>query len=418
MVGVAWPVGELDNYELLSHAARVESLAVIQRLRAQLDAREQVLLHAMHADPLPNIDGSPAVDKQWVREDVACAKRISPQTAALRLHNATDLVTRLPATLALLGEGGISLPHANRLVDAIRGLPEEIVAKVEARVLRRAPLQTVPQFAASVQRAVLALDPRGRDEQVEDAVAQRRVVFTAQDDGTTELWALVGADTAAAIRDAVDQSADRLKAGDAETGGSRTADQRRADALAELILGPGPGVRPRVNVTVALSTLLGLDEQAGELDGHGPIPAALARALAFDPTGRWRRLLTDEHGRLVQVGAATYRPPAAMARHVRARNVTCVFPGCRRRALRCELDHVIAWHQCQVTHPDNLQPLCARHHHLKHDTTWRVHRHGDGTTTWTAPSGHTYARPPDELPRDTTSRQPQPAMEEQDPPPF
>jgi len=129
MVGVAWPVSELDNYELLSHAARVESLAVIQRLQAQLDAREQVLLHAMHADPVPNIDGSPAVDKQWVREDVACAKRVSPQTAALRLHNATDLVTRLPATLALLAEGGISLQHANRLVDAIRGLPQEIVCQ-------------------------------------------------------------------------------------------------------------------------------------------------------------------------------------------------------------------------------------------------------------------------------------------------
>jgi uncharacterized protein DUF222 len=410
VAGVAWPVSELDNYELLGHAARVESLAVIQRLRAQLDAREQVLLHAMHADPVPNIDGSAAVDKQWVREDVACAKRVSPQTAGLRLHNATELVTRLPATLALLGEGGISLQHANRLVEAVRGLPEQVVGRVEA--------QTVPQFAASVQRAVMALDPRSRDEQVEDALGQRRVVFSPQDDGTTELWALLGADTAAAIRDAVDQSAERLKRRDAEIGCPRTADQRRADALAELVLGGGPGLRPRVNVTVALSTLLNLDEQAGELDGHGPIPAVLARALAFDPTGRWRRLLTDEHGRLVQVSARTYRPPAAMARHVRAQNVTCVFPGCRRRAVRCELDHVIAWHQCQVTHPDNLQPLCARHHHLKHETTWQVHRQPDNTTTWTAPSGHTYARPPDELPRDTTNRQPPQPAHDNDPPPF
>jgi hypothetical protein len=174
-----------------------------------------------------------------------------------------------------------------------------------------------------------------------------------------------------------------------------------------------------VNVTVALSTLLGLDEQPGELDGHGPIPAALARALAFDPTGTWRRLLTDKYGRLVQVGATTYRPPLAMARHVRVQNVTCVFPGCRRRAVRCEVDHLIAWHQCHVTHPDNLQPLCARHHHLKHETTWRVDRARDGTTMWTSPSGHTYGRPPDVLPRDTTRSNPAPSRAtDDDPPPF
>ena len=29
---------------------------------------------------------------------------------------------------------------------------------------------------------------------------------------------------------------------------------------------------PQIQVCVALSTLLGLDEQPGELDGHGPIP--------------------------------------------------------------------------------------------------------------------------------------------------
>src|SRR4051794_36536494 len=129
MAGVAWPVSELDGYALRSHVERVESLEVLQRLRAQIDAREQVVLHAMHADPLPNIDGTPGSEKQWVREDVACAKRISPQTAAARLHTATDLVTRLPATLALLGNGDISLPHALRLVEAIRGLPDAVVAK-------------------------------------------------------------------------------------------------------------------------------------------------------------------------------------------------------------------------------------------------------------------------------------------------
>jgi HNH endonuclease len=158
-----------------------------------------------------------------------------------------------------------------------------------------------------------------------------------------------------------------------------------------------------VNVTVALSTLLELDQQPGEFDGHGPIPAALARALAFDASGTWRRLLTDGRGRLVEVGEGTYRPPAAVARHVRIHNQTCCFPSCRRRATSCELDHIIAWADGGQTHPDNLQPLCPRHHHLKHETSWQVRREPDGNTRWQSPSGHTYARPPDELPIDTTT---------------
>ena len=69
-------------------------------------------------------------------------------------------------------------PHASRLVDAVGGLPQRVAAKVEARVLPRAPRQTVAQFADSVRRAVLALDERDQDQQVEDAEAERRVVFT------------------------------------------------------------------------------------------------------------------------------------------------------------------------------------------------------------------------------------------------
>jgi hypothetical protein len=46
-------------------------------------------------------------------------------------------------------------------------------------------------------------------------------------------------------------------------------------------------------------------------------------------------------------------------------------------------------------------------------------RDPDGTTTWTSPSGHTYARPPVQLPKDTTSDPlDDPAIEQGDDPPF
>lgn len=47
--------------------------------------------------------------------------------------------------------------------------------------------------------------------------------------------------------------------------------------------GVGPG-RPLVSVIVPITTLLGLDEQPGELVGYGPIPACVAREIAADGT--------------------------------------------------------------------------------------------------------------------------------------
>ncbi|HEX5493018.1 MAG TPA: DUF222 domain-containing protein, partial [Mycobacteriales bacterium] len=124
-------------------------------------------------------------------------------------------------------------------------------------------------------------------------------------------------------------------------------DARRADVFVNLLLGhrdagagePG-GVRPLVHVTVAASTLAGADNNPAVLDGYGPIGAAYARAIAADPTGTWKRLVTDPvDGSLVEHSRTTYRPPAALDDLVRARDRTCRFPGCQHSAQHADLDH-------------------------------------------------------------------------------
>ncbi len=251
--------------------------------------------------------------------------------------------------------------------------------------------------------------------QHEDAVAERRVCFTPQDDGTTDLWASLPSDAAAAMRGVITQIAAVARAGRPDP------DQRRADTLIDLVLAPldpeqgtgdcgaGGGLKPNVNVTVSLSTLLGLDQQSGDLHGVGPIPAALARALAFDPTGTWHRLVTDDFGRFLDATPDTYRPGAALDRHVRYRDRTCRFPGCRRDSGHAELDHLIAFTDGGPTTEANLHALRGRHHHLKHETTWQVRRSPGGSTHWTAPTGHHYRQPPpDPLPVDSTMNPPPP----------
>jgi hypothetical protein len=151
-----------------------------------------------------------------------------------------------------------------------------------------------------------------------------------------------------------------------------------------------------VHVVVAAGTLLHLDDQPGYLAGHGPIPASLARTIATDPDATWRRLLTDPaDGALLDVGRSTYRPPAALADHVRARDRTCRAPGCRQPAHRCDLDHVQRYPD-GPTAADNLAAECPHHHRMKHHTRWTVRTQPDrpGVLEWTDPTGHRHTTYP------------------------
>ncbi|WP_375490111.1 DUF222 domain-containing protein [uncultured Jatrophihabitans sp.] len=339
------------DYRRVDHARRLDLLAEVRRRRAELDVTETQLLAAIATDTRPYPGESRPSDKDWVREDVACVLHVSSATARHKLEVATELMTR-------------------------------------------AGSQTFTQFTQSVHRAVLAADPRCAEEKHDANRAQRRVVFTPVEHGMVEQWALLPADGATALQSRVQALADSWKGLD-----DRTADQRRADALCSLAVGDATTQTPStVNVTVALSTLLDLDEQPGELDGYGAVSASVVRRVAFERGATWRRLVVDHRGHIVDASAATYRPPAAMQRFVEARDRTCRYPGCRRKAVRCEIDHLRPWRAGGTTDPANLICLCSRHHHLKHEAGWTPRRDDDGAATWTNPTGQVFVRPPPEPP--------------------
>jgi hypothetical protein len=164
-----------------------------------------------------------------------------------------------------------------------------------------------------------------------------------------------------------------------------------------------------------------LDEQPGELDGTGPIPASAARRIAADQSGTWRRLVTDELGKLIDYGRTTYRPPKDLADYVIARDRTCRFPHCNRRAARCEVDHREAWECGGATCAFNLDVLCPRHHHGKHEAGWQPRRLPNGDLEWTSPSGHIYRKEAATYPIDQTAEPSRPTDASQtdpDPPTF
>jgi hypothetical protein len=176
-------------------------------------------------------------------------------------------------------------------------------------------------------------------------------------------------------------------------------DARRADALLELTIGrrspdeAGPGA-VLVHVTVPATTALRLDDQPGELDGHGPVPTSMARRLASADAATWRLVTTHAStGAAVDPGSTAYSPSAALADLVRTRDRTCRFPGCRQPSRRCDLDHVVPWPE-GPTSAGNLAALCRHHHRLKHQTGWRVRVGVDAALTWTSPTGRRYTTTP------------------------
>lgn len=115
------------------------------------------------------------------------------------------------------------------------------------------------------------------------------------------------------------------------------------------------------------------------------MPVDIAREIASD--ARWRLWLTDSHGTVVATGARTYRPGAALARLIRAREPHCRMPGCRSTAT--DIDHTTTYPTGPTT-PNNLGPLCRRHHNLKTHHEWDLINNPDGTYTWTTPAGIPY----------------------------
>ncbi len=154
------------------------------------------------------------------------------------------------------------------------------------------------------------------------------------------------------------------------------------------------GIRATVVLTVPALSLLGRSDEPAVLEGHGPIDLETARELAAGAPS-FIRVLTDPHtGAVLSVGRRRYQVPADLRTALEVRDGTCRFPGCSRRAARCDLDHSTAWAAGGSTSADNLAHLCRKHHRLKHMARWRLTQDPGGVLVWRTPSGREYRDEP------------------------
>lgn len=401
-------------------------------------------------------------EDQMVRDladEIGPALRLPAGSALERVREALVLGLHLPETLEALEAGRFSARHASVIADQWRELvedapagqeaPHALVQRLAAELTERAPYCTVAQLRAWARRRRAALLAETQEARHRAARAGRRVWVEHGDDGMAWLHALLDAPTALAVQDRLDAIVALLEPVEADAGAGpddvledsehrepvspvdrsarpghrtavRTEAQLRADVLADLLLaGEVPddpafprGVRGQVCVTVPVLNLLGcrpggpaagVPEDAPVLAGHGPISAETARELAAGASS-WQRVLTHPvTGTVLDHDRTMYAVPADLRRRLRLRDGTCRFPGCRRRAERCELDHTIAWQDGGRTAADNLAHLCRHHHLVKHRNgalgRWSVRQLGPapsgGVLEWTSPAGRTYRTVPD-----------------------
>lgn len=99
------------------------------------------------------------------------------------------------------------------------------------------------------------------------------------------------------------------------------------------------------------------------------------------PAGALRRLACDANlipavlggdGAILDFGRKTRLISAVLRAFLIARDGGCVFPQCDRPASWCEGHHRKPWQDGGCTDRDNLDLLCAVHHHLVHEGGWSI----------------------------------------------
>ena len=372
-------------------------------------------------------------------EELAPALRVSPGSARNRLAGLRRRSAQ-PRLRDAVASGLIIGWHAHLLATDLRHLPAKDQRTVIGLVLDRHRARrnkglrewTLSDLRVQAKRiaARLDLDLAARRQACHD---RRGIRLRLQGHGAATLTADLADDVASRIFNRLTAIAHGLDPESDGDDGPRSLEQRRADVFTDLLLGspttaiesdegglggvsvgdghPAPATvaGTEVAVVIDLATLLRLADNPAEIPGCGPVPAEIARQLAADT--RWRAWITTTTAAGTQVVAtspSTYRPTAALARLIRAREPQCRMPGCRSQIT--DLDHVTPFPAGQTT-PSNLGPLCRRHHRMKTHSRWRQQTHtnddpsapraagrqssGVHDWTWTTPAGITHTDHPD-----------------------
>jgi len=218
---------DAEDPAALTHAELGTQIVQLRRLLDGLEARWLRRLAAFDRRGAAAAAGAVST-AGWLR--AAC--RLSPGVATDRVQTARRLSV-MPATDQALAAGELSYPHARLVTTAVAELAEaaggDVAAAAEAPLLDTARLVDPARLRRQIAHARHALAPEAAAAAAEQSYTRRRLSVSETFDGTVVLDGVLDPEGGAVLLSALTPLAG--PAGPADT---RTAPQRRADALVEL----------------------------------------------------------------------------------------------------------------------------------------------------------------------------------------
>ncbi|HWJ65552.1 MAG TPA: HNH endonuclease signature motif containing protein, partial [Nocardioides sp.] len=366
-------------------------------------------------------EGAPLVSEFALMELIAVLER-SPDSGRSYVGRVIECAWRLPLLYAAVVAGKVAPWRAERVADLTRPLSVEAAAFVDRHLNAAIGGVGWKQLERLVAEAVMRFDPERAEAERQQAADQRRFGPDEVDEHGQVRWD--GVLDAADSLD-LDQAISREAEIRGRFGDDSPLDVRRSKAAGAIarrdlaldllihdeetgeVVAEAPGRKVVLNVHI---TDTSLDELID--DGLGGGAAGISRrpwpASSTNGVGR-----CEESGMPVTIGqikewllarhaTVTIRPvidladcvpvdsyeiPDRLKQRVQLRDHTCRFPGCPRRAVKCDIDHHTPYAQGGPTCPCQLVPLCRRHHRAKTFSLWRYVIIAPAHYLWISPSG-------------------------------
>jgi hypothetical protein len=363
--------------------------------------------------------------REFVADEVGLAIGASSTTGSNVVATALA-AAELPGLLEAVEAGQLTERH---LLAVLREL-DRVELTLEQRqavvlvMLARYTGQAPGDLGQLVMRLIVQVDRAAAAARDAKATKDRRVWSSRDVDGQALLLARGPAAAIAAIR----ASLEATLPDQPEPGDERSRAAREFDLFVELLTGGAEPGAWHAEIVVPFSTATGGDLELAEIPGLGPVLPSTARDL-LEQSDTVGQTAVVEEGQVIAVGeparrtdrqdrrepqppvfvlpdppdrwlaaalakvaeppvrrdltGSAYRFPPRLERFLKARDRTCVFPGCNRRVV--DLDHRVPW-PLGPTSADNGQCACRHHHRAKH-TVFTVTRNPDGSYAWTT-RGH------------------------------
>ena len=306
---------------------------------------------------------------------------------ARRVDKVAGRLAEMPNTAERLAAGDITMDHAAALVTAAEQCGAAVVDG-DSDLLERAEKTSPESFARQARRFAAAESPDRGEALLERQRRNRAAsVFVDSDTGMGKVIGAFDPISFNLIEQVVDGHTDALWRADGGRDGQpeqvRTSQQRRADALFELITGrdaltrkplePGSGggagsFRAKASaqlVAVAdIGVLDGTNPQGRcEIIGTGPVPPGILAQLS--PDTRLTGMIFAGPGRPLWMGRSIRLANTHQHLAIAVRDRGCMVCGAPMH--RCEIHHIQEWENGGPTDIDNLTALCGPHHRAHHN---------------------------------------------------